>query len=272
MQPTWPAHWSTNRPHRFGGRTVRVWVPADYDACPERRHAVLYLLDGHNVFGDDGAFHGIGWHADTAAQRLLDRNKLAPVLLVGIDSGPHRTDDYTPVAMQGRGGHANAFGHWLVHVVKPGIDRSYRTTPGPEATAIAGASLGGLCALHLALHASEVFGHVAALSPSLWWADSALLHHLADLGHGGRPRIWLDAGKREAPHLQQSVRATAELLLAHGWHKHRDPRRATLRHVESKGAAHDERAWRQRLPRVLQFLFPVVRQPRRRRRAAAVTG
>lgn len=265
-------HFCLHAHHRIAGRVIRVWVPHHPSAAAAHRHPVLYLLDGQNVFDDDHAFAGRGWNVHATAQRLVDRGQIEAPILVGIDhAAGQRTTELTPWAWHGRGGGAVAFAQQLTQLIVPWVDAHYATRPEHAARAIAGASLGGLFALHTALARPDVFGACAALSPSLWWADDALLAALAMLPSRRPVRVWLDAGKREAPPLRQTVRAAAELLLAKGWHKHRQAARADLRHVEVTGGRHDEASWGQRFDRVLRFLFPptsfpptkVSRQPQR---------
>lgn len=247
-------------------RRFRVWTPAGYATDPTHRYPVLYLQDGQNVFDGDSAFAGVGWDLGATAQRLIDKNRLPPLLLVGIDNaGARRTDDYTPVPWHGRGGHAAELADVLVETIKPFVDRHYRTRPEPEHTAIAGSSLGGLFALHTGLRRPDVFGHIAALSPSVFWGDDHLLRLLAMLPQRLPVRIWIDAGKRETANVRDSARRLAELLLSKGWQKHRTARRATLRHVEVAGGRHDERSWGRRFDRVLTFLFPRPAAPAKRR-------
>jgi predicted alpha/beta superfamily hydrolase len=272
MSRSAPTHNATTAPHvhvfvrsRFGvaGRRVRVWLPPNYATAPTQRFPVLYLQDGQNVFDDATAFAGIGWRAHEAAARLIARSKVPPLLLVGIDhAGEHRIDDYAPQRWQGRGGHADDYGRMLTEEIKPFVDAHYRTLPGREDTGIAGASLGGLVALHMGLTRPDVFSRVGALSPSCWWAEGAILRHLTALPGRLPLRIWLDAGTRETPHLRDGVRSTAELLAAKGWVEHRVARSADLRCAEIAGAKHDEKAWRKRFGRVLQFLWPTPRQRR----------
>ena len=46
----------------------------------------------------------------------------------------------------------------LVEEVKPFIEKTYRTLPGPENTGMGGSSLGGLVTLHLGIQYPQVFG------------------------------------------------------------------------------------------------------------------
>jgi len=250
------------------GRTLRVWTPDGYDDAPELRYAVVYLQDGQNVFDDASAFAGRGWRLHATAQRLISQGKLPPLLLVGVhNAGAHRTEDYTPVPWHGRGGHADRYADQLVHVIKPFVDRRYRTLPGPEHTALVGASLGGLFALCAGLRLSHVFGQIGALSPTAFWG-AGHLQRIAARRQKLPLRIWLDAGKRETPALRSAVRALADLFESQGYTKHRSAKQASLRYVEIAGAGHDEASWGKRGDRVLKFLFPLPPKPKRRKRKA----
>jgi predicted alpha/beta superfamily hydrolase len=250
------------------GRMLRVWTPAGYDDEPERRFPVVYLQDGQNVLDDATAFAGHGWRLHATAQRLINQGKLPPLLLVAVhNAGAHRTEDYTPVPWHGRGGHADLYADQLLEVIKPFVDQRYRTLPGPEHTALVGASLGGLFALCAGLRLSHVFGQIGALSPSVFWADGHLLR-IAGRRKQLPLRIWLDAGKRETPALRSAVRALAVLLESQGYTKHRSAPKASLRYTEIAGAGHDEASWGKRGDRVLKFLFPLPPKPKRRKKTA----
>ncbi len=251
--------------HGVAGRDVRVWLPTTYAEEPERRFPVLYLMDGQNVFTAETSFGGVPWRAGETAQRLIDARRVEPLILVGVDnSGAHRTDDYTPSPFHGRGGHADDFARMLIDEIKPFVDSRYRTAPEREHTAIAGASLGGLFALYVALTRPDVFSRAGALSPTVWWGHAEVLRRVAALRAAVPLRIWLDIGKREAPPLRQHVRGLAELLVTKGWKKSRVTRRATLRHAEVARGRHDEASWGKRFDRVLKFLFPPAKRGARR--------
>jgi predicted alpha/beta superfamily hydrolase len=67
------------------------------------------------------------------------------------------------------GGRADRYGKFLLEEVMPFVHREYRAEGGPHRTGIGGSSLGGWFRLYLGLTRSDVFGKIAALSPSVWW-------------------------------------------------------------------------------------------------------
>src|SRR5215470_5489749 len=69
-------------------RMLRVWTPPGYDdeQNSSRRYPVFYLNDGQNLFDPSTAFIGVDWQVDEAAARLIAEQKIAPLIIVGIDN------------------------------------------------------------------------------------------------------------------------------------------------------------------------------------------
>ncbi len=139
----------------------------------------------------------------------------------------------------------------LVDELKPWIDARYRTRADAAATGIGGSSLGGLAALELGMTRPDVFGRVAALSPSLWWHQRRVLDRALDLEGHLAVSIWLDAGTHEGPGVLHHARMLKNILLRHGWRLGRD-----LHYREIAGGQHSEADWARRAPDVLRALFP----------------
>lgn len=239
------------------GGTRRIWVylPPRYTFETERRYPVLYLQDGQNVFDGATAFiAGREWEVDEAAERLIARNEIEPLIVVAVDNGgERRIAEYTPTRTRRApdGGAADAYGRMLTDELKPWVDRTYRTRPGRESTAIGGSSLGALVSLYLGLAHPAVFGGIAALSPSVWWDDEWVVRFVDGLPSKPDTRVWVDIGTREADEAVPMVRHLRDALVRKGWRENVD-----LRYVEAEGARHDEGAWAARTPDVLRFLFP----------------
>jgi predicted alpha/beta superfamily hydrolase len=221
---------------------------------------VLYLHDGQNVF-DKATSVGEEWRADETAMGLIASGAIEPLLIVGVyNTGEHRADEYTPARdeTKGVGGKADLYGRMLVEEVKPFIDREYRTVGDAAHTGLAGSSLGGLVSVHLGLRYPHVFGRIAALSPSVWWSNRAIVRHVQGLEQKAPVMIWLDAGTKEGEQVVADARALRDALVAKGWKLGED-----LGYLEAEGGEHNEASWAARVEKVLRFLFPAGGAPAR---------
>ncbi len=263
-------------PGFLGGRRVWVWLPPGYDAAPERRYPVLYVLDGQNAFDAALSFAG-EWEIDESLARLVESGEVEPLIVVAVANGGElRTDEYTPwpgpdpsapAGGRSAGGHAAAHLAAIVTDLMPAVAAAYRVEPGPGHTGLCGSSFGGLMALYAAWARPDVFGRLASFSPSLGWAGAG---PLAMVAARERPpvRLYVDMGTRERGNLRDGdgngtddaiddLRALREALLRRGFSEGSD-----LLVVEDEGARHHESYWARRFPAAARFLFPgpVVRR------------
>lgn len=239
-------------------RDLIVYLPPGYEEQPERRFPVLYLQDGQNLFDGATSFvPGMDWRVGQTADHLIGSGAVEPVIIVGIyNTGKYRIREYTPSRMPKLGGGSgNRYAKFLVEELKPFIDFEYRTLGDAVNTGLGGSSLGGLVSLYVGLKLSQVYGKVAALSPSVWWNQRVMHRFAATVRVGARPRIWLDVGTAEGQQTVRDVENFRDVLLQKGWRAEGD-----LHFELVEGAEHNEAAWAARVGNVLQFLFPVARR------------
>jgi predicted alpha/beta superfamily hydrolase len=235
-------------------RDLIVYMPPRYHEQPWRHFPVLYLHDGQNLFDGTTSFiPGMDWHVGQTADHFIGGGLVEPLIIVGIyNTGKQRIREYTPTrAPKLGGGRADRYAKFLIEEVKSFVDREYRTLSGPAHTGLGGSSLGGLVSLYLGLKMPQIFGKIAALSPSVWWNQRVMHRFLASAQVHERPRIWLDIGTREGPRIVQDVEQFRDVLLAKGWHSGSD-----LRYERIEGGEHNEAAWAKRVGPFLQFLYP----------------
>ncbi|MFP5245451.1 MAG: alpha/beta hydrolase [Thermoanaerobaculia bacterium] len=236
-------------------REVTIYLPAGYDEHTElgRRYPVLYMQDGQNLFDAERAYiPGQHWRMKEAADAAIGERTAEAMIIVGVDhAGVGRMDEYTPVrdAKHNGGGRADEYVRMLSEELKPVIDERFRTIGDAAHTGIGGSSLGGLATLHAILTRSDVFGRGAAMSPSVWWGEKAILQEV-DAYTGPPPRLWVDIGGREGLEALEDAHALRDRLHAKGWTDE------TFRYHEDRRADHSERAWARRARMVLEFLFP----------------
>jgi predicted alpha/beta superfamily hydrolase len=235
-------------------REITIYLPNGYDEHPDRRYPVLYMQDAQNLFDAERAYiPGQHWRMIEAADHAIGERTASAMIIVGADhAGIGRLDEYTPVkdAKHNGGGRASDYARFLAEELKPAIDITYRTYPDADDTGIGGSSLGGLVTLHTIFTRRDVFGRAAAISPSVWWGERAILETV-DAFDGPPPvKLWVDIGGREGLEALHDARALRDRIAAKGWDEDR------FHYYEDRRADHSERAWAKRARMVLEFLFP----------------
>ena len=242
-------------PSRFlrNQRDLIVYTPPGYLDEPGRRFPALYLQDGQNLFDGATSFiPGQDWHVGQTADQYIQSGAVEPLIIVGMYNTKARIREYTPTHVPKLGGgRADRYAKFLIEEVKPFVDREYRTVSGPQNTGIGGSSLGGLVLLYLGLKHANIFGKIAALSPSVWWNQLVIGRFVHSMDVEPRSRIWLDIGTREGPRIVRDVERFRDVLIEKGWRLEQD-----LHYELVEGAQHNEAAWAQRVGPFLRFLYP----------------
>jgi hypothetical protein len=216
---------------------------------------VVYFHDGQNVFDPGGPFGS--WSADQVAEEEMKTGRVRPAILVGIDNTPDRVREYLPTQdrvppgrpAEGEAGKADLYAGYLLEVVKPYVDRTYRTLPGRENTLVLGSSMGGVVSHYLLEKHQDVFGAAGIFSPAYWASPRFFAESLRKSMPDGR--IYLDMGTREGRsywpdviRIYQHWVAGGAVILGNLWFQ------------PGIGAEHHEKAWKERLPAALRFLLP----------------
>jgi len=144
-------------------RQCYIYVPAGYEQSTEG-YPVLYLLHGG---GEDET----GWvnqgKTDLIMDNLIAEGKAKPMVIVMMDGN---------MSVPGGGGGAfseaplKLFDRELKEVLMPFITSNYKVKKGPENTALAGLSMGGIQTLYAGVKDSQLFSALGVFS-SGWFAN-----------------------------------------------------------------------------------------------------
>jgi len=236
--------------HRGLGRELLALLPASYGGGGS--YPVLYAQDGQNLF-DEATAHSGEWRVDETMAELAGEGVEA--IVVGIaNRSDARASEYSPWPQAPHVEHGRAVEYldFVLGSVKPLVDRSFRTEPGPDATGMLGSSLGALVSLYAFFSWQGTLGFAGAMSTAFFGGDEAFaFFEQAPFVDG---RIWLDTGDLEAPTDPD----------ANGWYVEGFERMATL--LERKGygpdrlhaavvpgGVHIESAWAARFPDAMRF-------------------
>ncbi len=260
-------------------RPLYIYLPPGYHNETRRHYPVLYMHDGQNCFETyrEDSYAGITWAADRTADYLIQAGLMRPCLIVGVGhGGEERILEYTPPyashdtrqTRRGNGaaspahhirGRADKTFKYYRDEVAPYIHEHYRALGGRHQTATCGSSMGGLFAMYIGWEFPEFAAQHAALSASFWaTARPGGSLEIAERIRRQSPRpvrFYLDSGTEDIPGQgddnSAGVVAVRDSLYEKGYRPGID-----LQYQLAHGAIHGEAAWADRLPAVLQFLFP----------------
>ena len=129
----------------------------------DRYYPVVYFHDGQNVFYSKESFIGHSWKIIPAIKRNPDISRM---IVVAIDNdGMGRMNEYaawkfqeSPIPGQQFGGKGVEYAEFVMEVVKPFIDETYRTKADRQHTAMIGSSLGGNITQFIGLEYQDQIG------------------------------------------------------------------------------------------------------------------
>jgi predicted alpha/beta superfamily hydrolase len=228
-------------------RGLRIYLPPSYASAADKRYPVIYMHDGQNLFDAATAYAG-EWGVDEALDELA-RTQGFEAIVVGIDNGGElRMAELSPT-VHARIGKAEGpqYLAFVVDVVKPLIDREYRSRPDRANTAIIGSSMGGLISHYAIQRYPDVFGKAGVFSPSYWVSPEMFARAAAQVLPADA-RVYLYAGGREGDMAADARRMHRTMAAGRP-----APTNLALNIVAS--AQHNEAAWRAELPRALAWLF-----------------
>ncbi|MFG0630625.1 MULTISPECIES: alpha/beta hydrolase [Pseudomonas] len=194
------------------GREYRIMISLPEGDVPwTGGYPVIYLLDGNAYFP---AFH--------AAKRAQDRLRGAILVAIGYPSDTpldfeRRAFDLSPPQPPERNvppqGGQDLFLDFIEQRLMPKVNARFKVDQ--DQRSLVGHSFGGMFGVYTLFTRPQLFQHVVAVSPSLWWRDRYLMAHertftqraqagQIDLTHSS---LSLLMGEREMPQEIQDARS-----------------------------------------------------------------
>ncbi len=245
--------------------SLTILLPPHYSAATEKWYPVLYLNDGQDLER---------LHLESTLNKLYAENRLPHLIVVGLHANHDRIHEYGTAAQpdyKGRGGRARQHTEFVLNELMPMVEKNYRVQTGPQNTAYAGFSLGGLAALDLVWSHPERFSKVGVFSGSLWWRKRAYEDGYDD--HADRImhvqiregtfrlglKFWFEAGTdderddRNNNGIIDAIDDTLDLMTeleAKGYRRDVD-----VQYLEVPGGQHDPETWGRVMPEFLIWAF-----------------
>ncbi len=244
--------------------TLTIVLPPAYKQKP---YPVLWLNDGQDI---------PAMQLTDILNNLYDKEIIKHMLVVGVHANDERLQEYGSSSapdFKNRGAKAGIYTEFIVSELVPFIRNNYSVSRDKRKNVIAGWSMGGLSALDIAWHFSDVFGKVGVFSGSLWWRLKAYNRGYKDDKHRiihqlirNTPkreglRFWFECGTndesadRNKNGLIDSIDDTIDLiqeLKSKGYSDQHD-----IQFVIVKNGEHNQQTWGEIMPYFLTWSFGV---------------
>lgn len=257
-------------------RNIDVWLPPSYDASPQRRYPVIYMHDGQNLFDPKTSAFGTDWGVDEAMIRLIEERKIREAIVVGIWNTSNRTKEYLPerayreldpnkrneVFQEIAGKHdtpltledllGDKYLDFLVHEIKPHIDKNYRTEPECQSTFVMGSSAGAFISLYAICEYPKVFGGAGSISGHYPLGDGMFVDAFRNRLPDPRcHKLYFDFGTETLDHNYEPFQWLMDAVIAESGYQ----RGCNWLTCKFSGADHSERSWRVRVDIPLEFFL-----------------
>ncbi|PGL68905.1 alpha/beta hydrolase-fold protein [Bacillus sp. AFS055030] len=248
-------------------RRVRVLLPKNYEEDKDQHYPVVYMHDGQNIFYSSESYSGYSWKVIPAIKRNPDLPKM---IVVGIDNGGQdRINEYTPWKITESplpedyelGGKGAEFANFVMTVVKPFIDKQYRTKSDKYHTAVIGSSLGGNISAFMGVEYKNQIGCLGIFSLANWITSKAFDQFIASRELDPEQRVYIQVGTQEGDDTDRQFMygnmKQAYIDCSLKYYKQLIKGSIPIDHICLNIFAdevHDEKAWAKHLPECLRFL------------------
>lgn len=239
-------------------KRVFIYLPKSYEKS-DKFYPVLYMHDGQNLFDDLTGYMNNSWHLMDVYE---NHPEIPEVIIVGIESdSKKRADELIPFEFSYRngeieGGDADLYLNFIVRQVKPYIDSKFRTFKSPKNTGLMGSSFGGVNSIYAATLYSQYFTRFGCLSNALMYKEfyeplKKLIEHSS---YTSVKKFYMDVGTKETENSNINelyVDLNKELFEVFTSKISEDKCRFDI----IKDGIHHEKAWEERFPKVIKYLF-----------------
>ncbi len=162
-------------PHLDTHRRIWIYLPEEYQYT-DKQYPVLYMHDGQHLFDEAtsvGRMGPVEWMVDETIDAASQQ-----AIVIGIEHPAEIGDRAREFLLFPFGEVTEPKGHLylrdIVEVLKPYVDKHYRTLADKKHTGMVGSSFGGLLTLYAGLLHANVFGTLGVFSPSIWTGKKEL--------------------------------------------------------------------------------------------------
>ncbi|MGI5976055.1 MAG: alpha/beta hydrolase-fold protein [Paludibacter sp.] len=237
-------------------RILEILLPHDYENNQTKHYPVMYVHNikqfyyngGRDGDAKDNFYSSKSWDVARTVDSLQVQG-IETGIIVNIyaninDLSPWNNDEYMG------SGSGNDYMDLFLNQIIPYIENNYRVSNEVHKTSIAGADMGGLFALYVALKNQHKFGRVGLFSPSLWFNKENLTEYI-NLWQKTNDdfKCYFHVGDREGADFQETIYDIYKSLEGKGFFQ------GDIVYSLKSKAIHRDSSWKNEFEKVYKYLL-----------------
>ena len=251
-------------------RPIYIWLPPDFYL--NKKHDLLIMHDGQNLFDGSKTWNGQEWELDEWASKLILENELSSFIIVGIhNSGEKRWSDYFPEKAFPSVANSNYLNEktpelnadlylkYIVNEVIPFVEGKYLKSSNKFKIIIGGSSMGGLISMYAVFEYPKVFDGAICMSthwPGAFVTDNnplpdAIFKYMSEnIPLSKKNKFYFDYGNKGLDeYYPQYSKVIDSLFLNNGYSKR------NYKNLFFENHWHSEEYWAKRVQIPLKFML-----------------
>lgn len=140
-------------------KDVTIYLPPSYEKDSLRAYPCLYVHAGQQRYYGRSDFSGYNWHIPKLVKKMMKAGDIPEIIVIEI----HNEND---AQFRFLSRHMNKpYRSFMTDILKPFMDRKYRTQKDPASNCTIGSDYGAIWAFALTWEAPEDFGKAICFSP-----------------------------------------------------------------------------------------------------------
>ncbi len=171
------------------GRKIYIYLPPSY-SVKSQPYNVMLMQDGQNLFSAGSSPGSAEWRVDETVTSLISKNKIDPLVVIGIAS-TDRVTSFWPKEFGYKEGKGEDYGLWITEKLVPLILHSFNVKKTNWSAA--GSSYGAVISLYLGFKYRNIFSKIGAISPAMDLGGQEFIKSQKI----GLQKIYFDSGEKE---------------------------------------------------------------------------
>jgi len=189
-------------PYLEKAKKIWIYLPENYDSG--ENFPVIYMQNGQDMFYDNLAKSRVSWRVAETMDELYYSENISAIVVATENDNPN---EFSPWLTQKKNffkaetekiNFGQEYADFLAKILKPYIDRNFKTDERALATAIIGSNTGAMESVYTGLKYNYIFGNICVFSINASLHKKKFEKFVSEIELGTSPSFYIYCGGMES--------------------------------------------------------------------------